>query len=62
MKYLKQATVETFSPPFSDVCSDKLNILCGPMLFIMDDKDMEKAMAPVNTKQATADNLIIQYG
>ena len=61
MKYLKQATVETFSPPFSDVCSDKLNILCVATLLVMDDRCGKKSRdSNLQTqKHAMTDNLTI---
>ena len=49
MKCLKQATAEMFNHPLSNVCDAMLNAL-NATLFFVDDKNMGKAMAPVNTK------------
>ena len=50
-------TTETFNCPLLNVCSDKLNIFIGAMLFIMDDMRCGKSHDYCKHKNAS-DNLI----
>ena len=47
---VKQANAETVNRHEYMQTSDKRNTLCEAMFFVMDDRDVEKAVTPINTK------------